>query len=86
MQHPSPGAKVSRPQLLESVKSRKPTIRPVDTALHSAIPGLLGLISVLVGRRLKWDAQKERILGDADASKLLTRSYCAPWKLARVSG
>jgi predicted dehydrogenase len=66
---------------LDSVKSRKPTITPVETAHHSAIPGHLGLISMLVGRRLKWDAQTECILGDADASKLLTRSYRAPWKL-----
>jgi predicted dehydrogenase len=66
---------------LESVKSRKPTITPVETAHHSAIPGHLGLISMLVGRRLKWDAQNERILGDAAASKLLTRNYRAPWKL-----
>jgi chromosome segregation ATPase len=66
---------------LESIKSRQPTITPVETAHHSAIPGHLGLISMLVGRRLKWDAQKECLLGDADASKLLTRSYRAPWKL-----
>ncbi len=66
---------------LDSVKSRQPTITPVATAHHSAIPGHLGLISMLVGRRLKWDAQKERILGDADASKLLARTYRPPWKL-----
>jgi predicted dehydrogenase len=66
---------------LESVKSRKPTITPVETAHHSAIPGHLGLISMLLGRRLKWDAQNERILGDAEASKLLTRNYRAPWTL-----
>ena len=59
---------------LDSVKSRQPTITPVETAHHSAIPGHLGLISMLVGRKLKWDAQKERILGDADASKLLSRA------------
>ena len=45
---------------LDSVKSRKPTITPVETAHHSAIPGHLGLISMLVGRKLKWDAQKEQ--------------------------
>jgi len=71
---------------LDSVKSRKPTITPVETAHHSAIPGHLGLISMLVGRRLKWDAQKERILGDADASKLLARSYRAPWRLPGYKG
>jgi predicted dehydrogenase len=67
---------------LDSVKSRKPAITPAETAHHSAIPGHLGLISMLVGRRLKWDAQAERILDDADASKLLSRSYRAPWQLA----
>ena len=67
---------------LDCVKSRQPTITPVETAHHSAIPGHLGLISMLVGRKIKWDAAKEVILGDADASKLLTRPYRSPWKLA----
>jgi len=66
---------------IECVKSRKPTITPVETAHHSAIPGHLGLISMLVGRKIKWDAHKEQIIGDADATKLLTRSYRTPWKL-----
>ncbi len=67
---------------LESVKSRQPTITPVETAHHSAIPGHLGLISMLVGRRIKWDAQKEQIPDDAEASKLLGRPYRPPWKMA----
>jgi predicted dehydrogenase len=67
---------------LNCVKSRQPTITPVETAHHSAIPGHLGLISMLVGRKIKWDAAKEVIPGDADASKLLTRAYRPPWKLA----
>jgi predicted dehydrogenase len=67
---------------LESIKSRQPTITPVETAHHSAIPGHLGLISMLVNRKLKWDAQKEQILDDAEASKLLGRPYRLPWKLA----
>jgi predicted dehydrogenase len=66
---------------LDCVKSRKPTVTPVETAHHSAIPGHLGLISMLVGRKLKWDVQSERILDDAEASQLLTRSYRPPWSL-----
>jgi predicted dehydrogenase len=65
---------------IECVKSRKPTITPVETAHHSAIPGHLGLISMLVGRKIKWDADKEVILDDAEATKLLSRPYRAPWK------
>ena len=67
---------------LDCVKSRQPTITPIETAHHSAIPGHLGFISMVVGRKIKWDAQKEIIVGDAEASKLLTRPYRAPWKFA----
>jgi predicted dehydrogenase len=66
---------------LDSVKSRQPTITPVETAHHSTIPGHLGLISMLVGRKLKWDAQTETILDDAEAAELLTRPFRPPWKL-----
>ena len=44
-----------RRNFLDSVKSRKPTITPVQTAHHSTIPGHLGLISMLVGRKMQWD-------------------------------
>ena len=67
---------------LDCVKSRKPTITPVETAHHSAIPGHLGLISMIVGRKLRWDSKHEKILHDHGASELLTRPYRAPWHLA----
>jgi predicted dehydrogenase len=69
---------------LDCVKTRKPTITPVETAHHSAIPGHLGLIAMLTGHKLKWDAKREVIVGDEQASRLLTREYRKPWKLAGV--
>ena len=67
---------------IDCVKSRQPTITPVETAHHSAIPGHLGLISMLVGRKIKWDSTKEVIVGDESASALLSRAYRSTWKLA----
>jgi Predicted dehydrogenases and related proteins len=67
---------------LDCVKSRQPTITPVDVAHHSAIPGHLGLIAMMTKRKIRWDANAETILDDSDASKLLSRSYRDPWKLA----
>jgi len=64
---------------LDSVKSRQPTITPAETAHHSAIPGHLGLISMLVGRKIKWDNENELILHDPEASELLSRSFRPPW-------
>jgi len=70
-----------RRNFLDCVKSRKPTITPVETAHHSTIPGHLGLISMLVGRKIQWDVADEKILNDGAASQLLTRPYRVPWQL-----
>ena len=67
---------------LDCVKSRQPTITPVETAHHSAMPGHLGLISMLVGRKINWNVEHETILHDAEATKLLTRAYRPPWRLS----
>ena len=67
---------------LDCVKSRQRTITPVETAHHSAIPGHLGLISMLTGRKINWDNATETILGDAEASKLMTRAYRVPWQMS----
>jgi predicted dehydrogenase len=67
---------------LDSVKSRQPTITPVQTAHHSAIPGHLGLISMLTGRKIQWDVKHEKIIGDSAASQLLKREFRAPYHLA----
>jgi predicted dehydrogenase len=66
---------------LDCIKSGQPTITPVETAHHSAIPGHLGLISMQVGRKIHWDVASEKIIGDKEASQRLTREYRPPWKL-----
>jgi len=67
---------------LDCVKSRKPTITPVETAHHSAIPGHLSLIAMLTGRKIRWDNASQTILGDAAASQLLSRTYRAPYRMS----
>ena len=71
---------------LDCVKSRQPTICPVEVGHHSAIPGHLGLISMLVGRKLRWNNKTERLVGDdQDALSLLTRPYRAPWNWSELA-
>ncbi|MCU0770168.1 MAG: Gfo/Idh/MocA family oxidoreductase [Verrucomicrobia bacterium] len=67
---------------IDCIRSGQPTITPVEVAHHSAIPGHLGLISMLVQRKIRWDAAREMILEDPEASRLLTREYRKPWKMA----
>lgn len=66
---------------LDCVKSRKPTICPAEVGHRSISVALLGEIAMLTGRKIKWDPDKEYIIGDAEAGALLGRSYREPWVL-----
>lgn len=64
---------------LDCVKSRRLTITPCETAHRSASVGHLGVIAIKTGRKLRFDPEKEKILGDTAAERLLGRSYRSPW-------
>ena len=66
---------------IDCVKSRRPTITPVESAQRSISAGLLGEIAMLTGRKIKWDPATETILDDPGASALLKRPYREPWVL-----
>src|SRR5580658_9263982 len=67
---------------LDCIRTREATITPVEVGHHSAIPGHLCLISMLTGRKIRWDVKEEKIIGDQEASMHLTREYRAPWKMS----
>jgi predicted dehydrogenase len=67
---------------LDSIRTRQATVTPVEVGHHSAIPGHLCLISMLTGRKIHWDVKEEKIIGDTEASKLMTREYRGPWKMS----
>jgi len=66
---------------LDCVKSRELTICPAEVGFRSISVGLLGEIAMLAGRKIKWDPENEKIIGDPEASALLGRSYREPWVL-----
>jgi predicted dehydrogenase len=66
---------------LACLRSRgKPNSDAEDGHL-SCIFGHLANISHRVGRKVRWDAKAETIVGDPEAAKLLTREYRSPWTL-----
>ena len=68
-------------EFLESIRSRRRTLTPVEIAHRSQSPGHLGYIAAVVGRKLKWDAAKQEIIGDAEATKMLFPQMRAPWHI-----
>jgi len=66
---------------IDCVRSRKRTTADAEVGHYGALPGHLANISYRVGRKIRWDHENETILDDAEASRLLTREYRAPWSL-----
>lgn len=66
---------------VECVKSRRETIAPAEAAHRSISVGLLGEIAMLTGRKLKWDPETEKFIGDDIVNRYLKRPYRSPWHL-----
>jgi predicted dehydrogenase len=70
---------------IDCVLSRGETAAPVEVAHRSITICHLGNIALRLGRdRLRWDPEAERILGDDEASAMMSRSYRDPWELPVV--
>jgi len=69
---------------VDCAKTGKPTIAPVEVAYRAISVALLGEIAMTTGETIKWDPEKEEIIGNSRASKLLSRPYRQPWTLPTV--
>ena len=41
---------------------------------------LLGMLSARLGRSLTWDQEKDQVVGDEEANRLLSRAYRGSWE------
>jgi len=69
---------------LECIRSRKRPNADVELGHLGSNLGHLGNIAYRVGRKIKWDGEKETIPGDPEAEKLLGREYREPYVLPKV--
>jgi predicted dehydrogenase len=66
---------------LECIRTRRQPISPAEVAHRSCTACLLHHIAMKVNRRLKWDPDKERFVGDDQANAMLSRPQRAPYVL-----
>ncbi len=69
---------------IDCVKSRKQTITPIEPAYRAISVALLGEIAMTTGQTIRWDPEKEEIIGNNVAARLLGRPYRKPWKLPEL--
>lgn len=64
---------------LDCVKTGRRPVCDIETAHRSTTMSLLGVLSHKLGRSIDWDIDKELIVDDSEANKLLRRDYRKPW-------
>ena len=66
---------------LNCVKTRREPYYPVEVGHRSVTLSHLGNISMLLGRKLRWDPDAERFPDDPSANRMLSRAMRPPWHL-----
>ena len=66
---------------LDCVKTRKDPYFPVDIGARVSAVCHLGNIAIKMGRKLKWDPDKEVFPNDEEANRMLSRPMRSPWRL-----
>jgi len=66
---------------LDCVKSRKECYFPPEIGQRCFTIAHIGNISMLLGRKLRWDPDNERFIDDEQANRMLSRSMRSPWRL-----
>jgi len=67
---------------IDCVKSRQRPVSSLEEEHQVATACHLANISLRLGRKVRWDAEREEIIGDAEASAMLVRPYRKPWDQA----
>lgn len=70
---------------IEGVKTRNRDLNAnISVAANTARVAHLGNIAHRTGKRLYWDNEKSKFIGDDDANSYLVPTYRAPWKLPNI--
>ncbi len=67
---------------VESIKSRKRPLCEVEDGHRVSIACHLANLSLRLGRSIRWDPDKEQVIGDKEAAAMCVRPYRAPWDAA----
>jgi predicted dehydrogenase len=66
---------------VQCVRSRQDPIAPVEAGYGASYLGMIAEISVRLGRKLRWDPNKETFSDDDQANGLLSAPMRRPWQL-----
>ena len=69
---------------IRSIESGERPACDIEIGHRSTNMSLLGMLSYKLGRSIAWDGENEKIPGDDEANRLLSRKYRGPWVYPRA--
>ncbi|NMC20798.1 MAG: Gfo/Idh/MocA family oxidoreductase [Thermogutta sp.] len=70
---------------LDAIEKRRLPVCDIEIGHRSTNMSLLGMLSLKLGRSIAWDGEKEVIVGDDEANRLLRRDYRSPWQYPEIA-
>jgi predicted dehydrogenase len=83
--HVAPAIRGHMKNLLAAMATREKPVSDIEEGYISTSCCILANLSMQVGRTLHWDAQKQTVIADDEANRLLRRPYRKPWIHPEVS-
>jgi predicted dehydrogenase len=70
-----------RRNFLDCVRSRRDPIAPIEQAHRTISVAHLGNIAMKLGRKVRWDPDREQFIDDSTADRMRDRAMREPWSL-----
>jgi predicted dehydrogenase len=77
--HVASAMRVHWRNFLDAIETRGRPVSDIEEGYITAASCILANMSCKLGRKLIWDPQKGKVVGDEDANRLLARPYRSPW-------
>jgi len=77
--HAAAANRAHQRDFLQAVLRRARPVADIEQGHISTASCILANLSMQLGRTLTWDAQRQQVVDDPEANRLLRRSYRAPW-------
>jgi predicted dehydrogenase len=77
--HVAPAIRHHMQDFLAAIDSRGKPVADIEQGYISTASCILANNAMKLGRTLAWDPQKQQVLNDPEANKLLARPYRGPW-------
>ncbi len=71
---------------MTAIDEKRQPVANLEAAHRSSVLPLLGMLSYRLGRSVRWDGDREQIVNDPEATRLMRRDYRAPWVYPEPGG